>query len=74
MSIGIVGGSSTAILNALASGTTAGLKTITTQGGGTLGWEDVGTSDVRLNVTTSAATTAGLVRFTILYVQNNNLS
>jgi len=39
-----------------------------------LAWEDIGTSDQRLNVTNSAATSAGEVRITILYQQNNNLS
>ena len=43
---------------------------------GTIGTEgtDIGTSDQRLNVTNSAATSAGEVRITILYQQNNNLS
>jgi hypothetical protein len=74
LSVGKVGGTGSDFLNGLPSGTTDGLKTITTQGGGSLGWEDVGTSDVRLTVTSGSATTAGLVRFTILYVQNNNLA
>jgi len=68
-----VGGAST-ILNTFASGTTAGRKYPTTEAGGTLAWEDTGTADIRLTVTTSAATTAGEVRFTILYQQNNNLA
>jgi hypothetical protein len=38
-----------------------------------LAWEDTGTADIRLTVTSSAATNAGEVRFTILYQQNNNL-
>ena len=68
-----VGGAST-ILNTFASGTTAGRKYPTTEAGGALAWEDTGTADIRLTVTASAATTAGLVRFTILYQQNNNLA
>ena len=68
-----VGGAST-ILNTFASGTTAGRKYPTTEAGGALAWEDTGTADIRLTVTTSAATTAGEVRFTILYQQNNNLA
>jgi hypothetical protein len=62
------------ILNTFASGTTAGRKYPTTEAGGTLAWEDTGTADIRLTVTASAATTAGEVRFTILYQQNNNLA
>jgi hypothetical protein len=73
ISIGKVGGSATAYVNTFAIGTTVGLKRPTTQAGGTLAWEDVGTSDVRFNVTNSAATTAGEIRVTIMYLQNNNL-
>lgn len=68
-----VGGAST-ILNTFASGTTAGRKYPTTEAGGALAWQDTGTADIRLTVTASAATNAGLVRFTILYQQNNNLA
>ena len=73
ISIGKVGGSATAYVNTFAIGTTVGLKRPTTQAGGTLAWEDIGTSDVRLNVTNSAATSAGEIRVTIMYLQNNNL-
>ena len=73
ISIGKVGGSATAYVNTFAIGTTVGLKRPTTQAGGTLAWEDVGTSDVRFNVTNSAATSAGELRVTIMYLQNNNL-
>ena len=62
------------ILNTFASGTDAGRKYPTTQAGAALAWQDPGTSDIRLTVTASAATNAGLVRFTILYQQNNNLA
>ena len=74
ISIGKVGGLATAYVNVFAIGTTVGLKRPTTEAGGALAWEDVGTTDVRLNVTNSAATTAGECRFTILYQQNINLS
>ena len=74
ISIGKVGGAATAYVNTFAIGTTVGLKRPTTEAGGTLAWEDVGTSDVRFNVTNSAATSAGEIRVTILYLQNNNLA
>ena len=74
ISIGKVGGLATAYVNTFAIGTTVGLKRPTTQAGGALAWEDVGTSDVRFNVTNSAATTAGELRVTVMYLQNNNLS
>ena len=73
ISIGKVGGAATAYVNTFAIGTTVGLKRPTTEAGGTLAWEDIGTSDVRLNVTNSAATSAGEIRVTIMYLQNNNL-
>jgi len=74
ISIGKVGGLATAYVNTFAIGTDAGRKYPTTQAGGALAWEDVGTSDVRMNVTNSAATNAGELRFTVLYQQNINLS
>jgi len=74
ISIGKVGGGAAIFVNTYAIGTTVGLKRPTTQAGGSLAWEDIGTSDVRLNVTNSAATTSGECRFTITYQQNNNLS
>jgi len=74
ISVGFVGGLATALVNTFAIGTTAGRKYPTTQAGGALAWEDIGTSDQRLNVTNSAATSAGEVRITILYKQNINLS
>ena len=73
ISIGKVGGAATAYVNTFAIGTTVGLKRPTTEAGGALAWEDVGTSDVRFNVTNSAATSAGELRVTIMYLQNNNL-
>ena len=74
ISVGFVGGAATALVNTFAIGTTAGRKYPGTEAGGALAWEDIGTSDQRLNVTNSAATSAGEVRITILYQQNNNLS
>jgi len=74
ISVGFVGGLATALVNTFAIGTTAGRKYPTTQAGGALAWEDIGASDQRLNVTNSAATSAGEVRITILYQQNINLS
>ena len=74
ISVGFVGGAATALVNAHTIGTTAGRQYPTTKSGGALAWEDIGTSDQRLNVTNSAATSAGEVRITILYQQNNNLS
>jgi hypothetical protein len=72
ISVGQEGGGAATFLNTLASGTTAGLKTITTQGGGTLVWKDTGSSDLRLNVTASAATNAGTAVITVMYAQAFN--
>lgn len=74
ISIGKVGGAATAYINVYAIGTTVGRKYPTTQAGGALAWEDVGATDVRLNVTNSAATSAGELRITVLYQQNINLA
>ena len=73
-SIGDTVGGAATILNTYASGTTAGRKYPTTEAGGALAWEDVGSADIRLTLTRSATTTSGEVRFTILYSQNNNLA
>ena len=74
ISIGKVGGGAAIFVNTFAIGTSVGLKRPTTEAGGSLAWEDIGTSDVRLNVTNSSATSSGECRFTITYQQNNNLS
>ena len=74
LSIGDTAGGAATILNTFASGTDAGRVYPTTQAGAALAWQDTGVSDRRLTVTASAATNAGLVRFTILYQQNNNLA
>jgi len=73
ISVGDTVGGATSLVNAFAIGTTAGRKYPTTQSGGALAWEDTGTADIRLTVTNSAATSAGEIRITILYAQNNNL-
>tara|TARA_R110001632_G_scaffold2329_1_gene10202 strand:- start:32 stop:502 length:471 start_codon:yes stop_codon:yes gene_type:complete len=72
ISVGQVGGGATTFVNALASGTTVGIKALGVSGGGTLEWGNIGTSDLRLNVTASAATNAGSVRITVLYAQAYN--
>ena len=41
-------------------------------GGGTLAWGNTGTSDERLTVTSSAATTAGSAVITVMYAQAFN--
>ena len=74
ISVGEVGGSAVQYVNTYTIGTTAGRHYPTTEAGGSLAWEDIGTSDVRLNVTNSSATSSGECRFTITYQQNNNLS
>ena len=73
ISVGFVGGSATALVNAHGISTNAGRQYPTTMGGA-LAWEDIGTSDVRLNVTNSAGTSSGEVRLTILYQQDTNYS
>ena len=73
ISVGQVGGSAIQYVNAYDIGTTAGRHYPTTDAGGASVWEDIGTSDVRMNVTNSAATNAGEVRLTVLYQQNINL-
>jgi hypothetical protein len=73
ISIGDTVGGAATIVNTFASGTNAGRIRPTTQAGGALAWEDVGSTDIKLTVTTSAATNAGEMRVTILYSQNTNL-
>ena len=72
ISVGDTVGGATTILNTLASGTSVGLKTVTTQGGGTGEWADTGTADLKLTVTSSAGTTAGVAVITIMYAQAYN--
>ena len=73
ISVGLVGGSAIQYVNAYTIGTTAGRHSPTTAAGGASVWEDVGTSDVRMNVTNSAGTSSGECRITVLYQQNINL-
>ena len=73
ISVGQVGGSAVQYVNTYDIGTTAGRHYPTTDAGGASVWEDVGTSDVRMNVSNSAATSSGEVRLTVLYQQNINL-
>ena len=74
LSVGDTVGGAATVLNTYGIGTDAGRKYPTTQAGAALAWQDTGTADIRLTVTASAATNAGLVRFTITYAQNNNLA
>ena len=73
ISVGLVGGSAIQYVNAYTIGTTAGRHYPTTEAGGAQVWEDIGTSDVRMNVTNSAGTSSGECRITVLYQQNINL-
>jgi len=74
ISVGDTVGGAASLVNTFGIGTTAGRKYPTTESGGALAWEDVGTSDIRLTFTASAATNAGEVRVSVLYQQNNNLA
>ena len=75
-SIGDTVGGNTSLLNSysvtIASG--VGRAYPTTEAGGALAWADTGTADVKLTWTSTGATSAGEIRATILYQQNNNLS
>ena len=74
LSVGDVAGGAATIINTFALGVAVGRKYPTTEAGGALAWSDVGTTDIRITVTASAATNAGSTRITFLYSQNNNLS
>ena len=75
-SVGDTVGGNTSFINAysitIASG--AGRAYPTTESGGALAWADTGTADLKLTWTSTGATSAGEIRATILYQQNNNLS
>ena len=73
ISVGDTVGGAATLVNTFGIGTTAGRKYPTTESGGALAWEDVGTSDIRLTFTSSATTNAGEVRVSVLYQQNTNL-
>ena len=72
VSVGDTVGGATTILNALAVGTSVGIKALGISGGGTLAWGDTGAADLKLTVTNSAATTAGVCVITIMYAQAFN--
>ena len=72
ISVGEVGGNANTIINTVASGTTVGVKALGAGGGGTLEWGNTGASDIRLTVTSSAATNAGSVRITVMHAQAFN--
>jgi len=76
LSIGDTVGGNATFINAysitVASG--AGRKYPTTQSGGALAWADTGTADKKLTWTTTGASSAGEIRATVLYQQNNNLA
>ena len=74
ISVGQVGGSAVQYVNTYTIGTTAGRHYPTTDAGGTRAWEDVGTTDVRMNVSNSDVTSSGECRVTVLYQQNINLA
>ena len=69
-----VGGNATFINSYSISTASAGRKYPTTEAGGTLGWADIGTADLRLTWTSTGATDAGVIRATVLYQQNINLA
>ena len=71
-----VGGTATFInLFSIAAGAgTVGRNYPTSEAGGTLEWADIGSADLRLTWTSTGATDAGVIRATVLYQQNNNLS
>lgn len=74
ISVGNVGGAATTIINALASGTTVGIKALGVSGGGTLIWKDTGSSDIKLTASSSAACNAGSVVITVMYAQAFNVT
>ena len=75
-SIGDTVGGNATFINAydvtIASG--VGRAYPTTQAGGALAWADTGTADKKITWTSTGATSAGEIRATILYQQNNNLA
>ena len=75
-SIGDTVGGNATFINAysvtVASGVGRAYPTI--ESGGSLAWADTGTADVKLTWTSTGATSAGEIRATILYQQNNNLA
>ena len=74
LSVGDTVGGAATLINTFALGTAVGRKYPTTEAGGTLGWSDVGSADIKLTITASAATSAGSTRITVLYQQTSNLT
>ena len=77
LSLGTSGGNDNTILNGFTCATGGGAigrKYPTTEAGATLGWSDIGDSDIRVTVKTTGASNAGSIRFTILYQQASDLS
>ena len=72
ISVGDTVGGAATYINALASGTTVGIKALGASGGGTRTWGNTGTSDERLTVTSSASTNAGSAVITVMYAQAFN--
>jgi hypothetical protein len=73
ISVGVTGGSGTQFITSQAMGTTnSGLVTMANAVTNTINWRDVGASDVRVSVTSSAAPTAGVLVLTIMYAQASN--
>ena len=72
ISVGDTVGGAATYINALASGTTVGIKALGISGGGTLAWGNTGTADEKLTVTSSATTTAGSCVVTVMYAQAYN--
>ena len=69
-----VGGNATFVNSYSISTGSAGRKYPTTESGGTLGWADIGSADLRLTWTSTGASDAGVIRATVLYQQNINLA
>ena len=70
-----VGGNAT-FINAfeITTASGAGRKYPTEEAGGSTGWADIGSADLRLTWTSTGATSDGEVRVTVLYQQNINLA
>ena len=70
-----VGGNATFINSyEITTASGAGRKYPTEEAGGSMGWADIGSADLRLTWTSTGATSDGEVRVTVLYQQNINLA
>jgi len=72
ISVGDTVGGAATLVNAVASGTTVGIKALGASGGGTLTWKNTGSADLKLTATSSAGTNAGSVVITVMYAQAFN--